>query len=81
MILTDLQKIAYKCRQRKKEWIDELAHKAERLGRENVYLRQLLLQLKEETLYLKTQLVMHKEFVQVSFSFRSRYVHARYLLL
>ncbi|EPB91277.1 hypothetical protein HMPREF1544_01793 [Mucor circinelloides 1006PhL] len=51
---------ASKCRQRKKEWIDELAHKAERMTRENEYLRQMLMQLKEETIYLKSQLIMHK---------------------
>ncbi|KAK4515457.1 Rhomboid-like protein [Mucor velutinosus] len=51
---------ASKCRQRKKEWIDELAHKAEKMTRENEYLRQMLEQLKEETLYLKSQLIMHK---------------------
>ncbi|OAD03960.1 Skn-1-like basic-leucine zipper transcription factor [Mucor lusitanicus CBS 277.49] len=51
---------ASKCRQRKKEWIDELAHKAEKMTRENEYLKQMLVQLKEETLYLKSQLIMHK---------------------
>lgn len=53
--------LASKCRQRKKEWIDELAHKAERMTRENEYLRQMLMQLKEETIYLKSQLIMHKK--------------------
>ncbi|KAL9558726.1 hypothetical protein MBANPS3_000773 [Mucor bainieri] len=52
---------ASKCRQRKKEWIDELAHKAEKMTRENEYLKQMLVQLKEETLYLKSQLIMHKK--------------------
>ncbi|GAN05166.1 hypothetical protein MAM1_0084d04635 [Mucor ambiguus] len=51
---------ASKCRQRKKEWIDELAHKAEKMTRENEHLKQMLVQLKEETLYLKSQLIMHK---------------------
>ncbi|CAO3624402.1 unnamed protein product [Mucor fragilis] len=51
---------ASKCRQRKKEWIDELAHKAEKMTRENEYLKQMLVQLKEETLYLKSQLIVHK---------------------
>ncbi|KAI9478756.1 MAG: hypothetical protein EXX96DRAFT_572167 [Benjaminiella poitrasii] len=52
---------AYKCRQRKKEWIEELAHRAERMTRENEDLKQLLFQLKEEAVYLKSQLIMHKE--------------------
>lgn len=52
---------ASKCRQRKKEWVDELAHKAEKMTRENEYLKQMLVQLKEETLYLKSQLIMHKK--------------------
>jgi hypothetical protein len=55
--------IASKCRQRKKEWIEGLAHKAERMSRENEHLKQLLLQLKEETLFLKTQLMMHKGYI------------------
>ncbi|KAI7901861.1 uncharacterized protein BX663DRAFT_91004 [Cokeromyces recurvatus] len=52
---------AYKCRQRKKEWIEELAHKAERMTKENENLKQLLFQLKEEAVYIKSQLIMHKE--------------------
>lgn len=53
--------IAYKCRQRKKEWVDELAKKTERLTRENTYLKNLIFQLKEEALFIKTQLLLHKQ--------------------
>ncbi len=53
--------LAYKCRQRKKEWIEELAHKAERMTKENENLKQLLFELKEEAVYIKSQLIMHKE--------------------
>lgn len=53
--------LASKCRQKKKEWIDELICKANRMSSENQRLCLLNIQLKEEVLYLKTQLLMYKE--------------------
>ncbi|KAI8987633.1 hypothetical protein BDF20DRAFT_851333 [Mycotypha africana] len=52
---------ASKCRQRKKEWMEKLAHKAERMSKENEYLKQVLNNLKEEMEFLKTQLYMHQK--------------------
>ncbi|KAI8071877.1 hypothetical protein BDF21DRAFT_465281 [Thamnidium elegans] len=53
---------ASKCRQKKKEWINELICKANRMSSENQHLCLLNIQLKEEVLYLKTQLLMYKEY-------------------
>ncbi|KAI9271120.1 hypothetical protein EDC94DRAFT_597250 [Helicostylum pulchrum] len=53
---------ASKCRQKKKEWIDGLICKANRMSSENQRLCLLNIQLKEEVLYLKTQLLMYKEY-------------------
>lgn len=64
---------ASKCRQRKKEWLDNLAYKAERMSKENEHLRELLLQLKEETIYLKAQLMIHEKSCTKTRSFPSIY--------
>ncbi|KAI8877438.1 hypothetical protein K501DRAFT_337411 [Backusella circina FSU 941] len=50
------RRAASKCRQRKKKWVEELIQKTEKLSQQNEYLRQVVMQLREETDYLKAQL-------------------------
>ncbi|CEI91771.1 hypothetical protein RMCBS344292_06051 [Rhizopus microsporus] len=52
---------AHKCRQRKKEWINQLERRAESLANENKRRQQEIRQLKEEFVYLRNQLFLHKE--------------------
>ncbi|KAI7905543.1 uncharacterized protein BX663DRAFT_429897 [Cokeromyces recurvatus] len=50
---------AYKCRQKKKNWMQELEHKAEIQNAYNEELRALVAQLKEESMYLRNLLLTH----------------------
>ncbi|KAI8979382.1 hypothetical protein BDF20DRAFT_819980 [Mycotypha africana] len=50
---------AYKCRQKKKNWMQELEQKAEIQNMQNETLRTLVGQLKEESMYLKNLLLTH----------------------
>ncbi|OBZ82884.1 Cyclic AMP-responsive element-binding protein 5 [Choanephora cucurbitarum] len=60
--LTDLLSalsIAYKCRQKKKNWMLELEQKAEVQNSQNEELRAMVAQLKEESMYLRNLLLSH----------------------
>ncbi|CAO3651463.1 unnamed protein product [Mucor hiemalis] len=50
---------AYKCRQKKKNWMQELEQKAEIQNSHNDELRALVAQLKEESMYLRNLLLTH----------------------
>ncbi|KAG1050762.1 hypothetical protein G6F43_006985 [Rhizopus delemar] len=50
---------AYKCRQKKKSWIQELEQRAEICSARNKELRQIVSQLKEESMYLRNLLLSH----------------------
>jgi hypothetical protein len=50
---------AYKCRQKKKTWMQELEQKAEISTARNEELRSLVTQLKEESMYLRNLLLTH----------------------
>ncbi|CEP08450.1 hypothetical protein [Parasitella parasitica] len=50
---------AYKCRQKKKNWMQELEHKAEIQNSQNEELRKLVALLKEESMYLRNLLLTH----------------------
>ncbi|KAI8052600.1 uncharacterized protein B0P05DRAFT_562127 [Gilbertella persicaria] len=50
---------AYKCRQKKKNWMLELEQKAEIQNNQNEELRALVAQLKEESMYLRNLLLTH----------------------
>ncbi|KAI9358032.1 hypothetical protein BD770DRAFT_472400 [Pilaira anomala] len=50
---------AYKCRQKKKNWMQELEQKAELQNNRNDELRALVSQLKEESMYLRNLLLTH----------------------
>lgn len=58
LILTFLI-IAYKCRQKKKNWMQELEQKAELQNNQNEELRNLVALLKEESMYLRNLLLTH----------------------
>lgn len=51
--------IAYKCRQKKKNWMQELEQKAEIQNNQNEELRNLVALLKEESMYLRNLLLTH----------------------
>ncbi|EPB82071.1 hypothetical protein HMPREF1544_11199 [Mucor circinelloides 1006PhL] len=50
---------AYKCRQKKKNWMQELEQKAELQNNQNEELRNLVALLKEESMYLRNLLLTH----------------------
>ncbi|KAG1447343.1 hypothetical protein G6F56_009294 [Rhizopus delemar] len=50
---------AYKCRQKKKNWMQELEQRAEMSSARNEELRQTVSQLKEESMYLRNLLLSH----------------------
>ncbi|KAF1807028.1 basic-leucine zipper transcription factor [Mucor lusitanicus] len=50
---------AYKCRQKKKNWMQELEQKAEIQNNQNEELRNLVALLKEESMYLRNLLLTH----------------------
>ncbi|KAI7887813.1 uncharacterized protein EV154DRAFT_426819 [Mucor mucedo] len=50
---------AYKCRQKKKNWMQDLEQKAEIQNHHNEELRSLVAQLKEESMYLRNLLLTH----------------------
>lgn len=50
---------AYKCRQKKKNWMQELEQKAEIQNNQNEELRNLVASLKEESMYLRNLLLTH----------------------
>ncbi|KAI8380429.1 hypothetical protein EDC96DRAFT_490995 [Choanephora cucurbitarum] len=50
---------AYKCRQKKKNWMLELEQKAEVQNSQNEELRAMVAQLKEESMYLRNLLLSH----------------------
>ena len=50
---------AYKCRQKKKNWMQELEQKADIQNTHNDELRNLVAQLKEESMYLRNLLLTH----------------------
>lgn len=52
---------AWKCRQRKKQWVAELVQKAENLSQHNEQLQTLVANLQEEVVGLKTILMAHKD--------------------
>jgi hypothetical protein len=56
---TNLLFIAYKCRQKKKNWVRELEQKAEIQNNRNDELCALVAQLKEESIYLRSLLLTH----------------------
>ncbi|ORZ15027.1 hypothetical protein BCR42DRAFT_328506 [Absidia repens] len=51
---------ASKCRQRKKAWVEELAKKSEQAMHQNASLKRVISQLKEDILFLKSQLLAHR---------------------
>lgn len=51
--------LAYKCRQKKKSWIQELEQRTEICSARNKELRQIVSQLKEESMYLRNLLLSH----------------------
>ncbi|KAK9767235.1 hypothetical protein K7432_003116 [Basidiobolus ranarum] len=51
---------ASKCRQKKKMWVKELEYKSDEISARNKQLQQLVGQLKEELLHLKSQLLGHR---------------------
>ncbi|KAG0734332.1 hypothetical protein G6F16_003963 [Rhizopus arrhizus] len=50
---------AYKCRQKKKTWMQELEQRAEMSASRNEELREMVAQLKEESMYLRNLLLSH----------------------
>jgi hypothetical protein len=52
---------ALKCRQRKKQWLNELQHKVEILTQENETLQQTAVQIREEAAQLRAILLGHKD--------------------
>jgi len=52
---------ALKCRQRKKQWLNELQHKVEILTQENETLQQTAAQIREEATQLRAILLGHKD--------------------
>ncbi|KOS20216.1 Transcription factor atf1 [Escovopsis weberi] len=52
---------ALKCRQRKKQWLQNLQNKVELYSSENDTLTQQITQLREEVVNLKTLLLAHKD--------------------
>ncbi|KAI8886668.1 hypothetical protein K501DRAFT_177201 [Backusella circina FSU 941] len=50
---------AYKCRQKKKTWMQELEQHAEMANSQNEELRSTVAQLKEESMYLRNMLLTH----------------------
>ncbi|KAI8645413.1 hypothetical protein BD408DRAFT_338766 [Parasitella parasitica] len=50
---------AYKCRQKKKNWMQDLEQKAELQNNQNEELRKLVAMLKEESMYLRNLLLTH----------------------
>jgi hypothetical protein len=52
---------ALRCRQRKKEWLNQLQYNVEVLTRENRMLEQQSISLREEILNLKTVLLTHRD--------------------
>ncbi|CAO3593390.1 unnamed protein product [Absidia cylindrospora] len=51
---------ASKCRQRKKAWVEELAKKSDQAMHQNASLKRVISQLKEDILFLKSQLLAHR---------------------
>ncbi|KAI8394181.1 uncharacterized protein BYT42DRAFT_33904 [Radiomyces spectabilis] len=50
---------ASKCRQKKKKWMQELEQRSEQVANRNKELHDLVSQLREETMYLRNQLLAH----------------------
>lgn len=50
---------ASKCRQKKKAWVNELEQTSEKVVEDNKRLNDMVLQLKEEAMFLKNQLLAH----------------------
>ena len=61
MPLTTSRVAALKCRQRKKQWLQNLQNKVEAFSSENDLLQTQLQQLREEVVQLKTLLLAHKD--------------------
>jgi len=50
---------ATKCRQKKKAWLNDLEQRSERVIQDNQRLNDVVMQLKEESMFLKNQLLAH----------------------
>lgn len=58
-ILEKNRQAAYRCRQKKKRWVQELEEKGESAERRNKELQEQISQLREESIYLRNLLLTH----------------------
>ncbi|KAG0747997.1 hypothetical protein G6F62_012749 [Rhizopus arrhizus] len=58
-ILEKNRQAAYRCRQKKKRWVQELEEKGELAERRNKELQEQISQLREESIYLRNLLLTH----------------------
>ncbi|KAG0181645.1 hypothetical protein DFQ29_007631 [Apophysomyces sp. BC1021] len=61
LLLERNRRAAFKCRQRKKEWIAQLQGSVELLTAENAALKEHVTQFREEIINLKTVLLAHAD--------------------
>lgn len=52
---------AFKCRQKKKQWMQNLEKRADEVSQRNRELHDLITQLREESVYLRNQLIAHSD--------------------
>lgn len=58
-LLEKNREAAYRCRQKKKRWVNELEEKSENMEHKNKELRDQVTQLREESIYLRNLLLTH----------------------
>jgi hypothetical protein len=58
-LLEKNREAAYRCRQKKKRWVNELEEKSENMEHKNKELQEQVAQLREESIYLRNLLLTH----------------------